>query len=113
MVPCLEGDHTNEVHPKYIDPVIRKHLDNIESFNYVTKPSHKIKSFGGIRATDPSRMNPQDIFLYGVMPGVFHTTTMNYVEIEHEHSSLAIGEQLYSAAGSQGVVVGTYVSDQT
>lgn len=38
---------------------------------------------------------------------------MKYVEVNHLHSGLSVSEQLYSAAGSQGVAVGTYVRDTT
>lgn len=64
--PCLEGDYTTEVHPKYIDKVIQKHIENIESFSFVTKHSHKMKDFGLLKASDPGRLNEHDIFIYGV-----------------------------------------------
>jgi len=75
-------------------------MQHIESFSFVTKPSHKIRSFGSLKATDTSRLNQHDIFIYGVQPSVFNTTTMAYVEVNHRHSNLMIGEQLYTAAGS-------------
>lgn len=100
MVPTLDSWEECDLNPKYIDPVIKKHEQYIESWTYVTLPGHKLKPFGGVRATDPARLRQFDSFLFGVQPGIFNTTTMTYVDIEMQHSGLMIGEQLYTASGS-------------
>lgn len=48
MVPMIEGLYTDDVHPRYIDKVLQKHYENIESFTWVTRDSHKMKNFNSL-----------------------------------------------------------------
>ena len=68
-----------------------------------------------IKATNVARTYEKEIKVYGVMPSMFDATEEEYtvMSTQDQHpSNLSLGEQLYSARGSQGVGTGMYIASR-
>lgn len=68
----------------------------------------------GIEAGDRARQKDFSSQVYGVMPGVFEAMISDFVMVGSENTTtaLSLGEQLYTARGSQGVGIGTIIAKQ-
>lgn len=62
--------------------------------------------------SDNARLNNLDVGFYGVQPSIFDATVPEFLRLSFKSdSTLSIGEQLYTAKGSQGVGTGQYAID--
>ena len=103
--------------PVIFDPILRRNQDKVESFSYVTfqlarKEGAQVNS---LQVSDQARINMIDVGVYGVMPGLFKTTIDDFLEVDYEQSKrtltgLDLTEQLFSARGSQGLAIGSYLA---
>ena len=50
--------------------------------------------------------------VFGVSPTQFEATRSDFLEVRHQDSGLPLGEQVYTARGSQSGSLGTYVANQ-
>jgi len=96
--------------PSRIEPIIARNMDKISSFSWVTAD---IVNFEGnqvkdVYLSDFSRLNKKYTGTYGVTPNVFSSTINTFLDVNYENGTtgLSLGEQLYTARGSQGVGIG-------
>ena len=79
----INSDEFEAVKPEIFDPVIRQHMDKIESFSYVSydlarTANQEIKS---IKASDRARIKSFDIGLYAVTPSIFDSMISDFVKV--------------------------------
>lgn len=55
-------------------------------------------------------MNQFPVAIYAVQPSVFEVSTDDFLNLFSEESGLPLGEQLYTASGSQGAGISTYIA---
>lgn len=70
-----------------------------------------------LEVSDQARINMIEVGVYGVMPGMFESTIKDFLEVDLEQSKRTLTgsdltEQLYSARGSQGFAIGSYLARQ-
>ena len=100
------------------DPIMKKHENLIHSFAYITPEIKNVMKYSKtttIKATNVARTYEKEIKVYGVMPSMFDATEEEYtvMSTQDQHpSNLSLGEQLYSARGSQGVGTGMYIASR-
>jgi hypothetical protein len=92
-----------------IDEALMKHKDIIDAFAYIPYDSTQFPGSQDkeIKLTDESRLIEFEVKLFGMMPTFYRATEKKFYEIHRSNSGLDLTEQLYSARGSQGAMVGT------
>jgi GNAT superfamily N-acetyltransferase len=87
---------------------------DIESFTWVPfvgDQQYNASAFNTY-VLDITRTEIQLVGLYAVTPSVFETTRPDFLTVYHQESGLPLGEQLYTASGSQGMGIGTYLAER-
>ena len=89
----------------------------IDSFSYITQEVVKTRQNTGVNVSEIASMNRFDkfqVFAVGVTPQVFDVTKdQQFMSVYYDNSGLKIGEQLYTARGSQGGVMSSYMVKKT
>lgn len=108
------SDNQKTLNPKYFDPIFKENADIIAAVSYITPDASNINEAGlrKSRVTDKARINKKDTNIYGVQPGIFDATIPEFNKPHYvSDSALTLGEQLYTAKGSQSAGVGAYIAD--
>lgn len=109
------ANNQNALRPEYYDAVFKRNTDIIAAFSYVTPdakniPEAAIRSF---TAADKAKIEKLSVNVYGVQPNIFEATLPEFSKPHYTtDSGLPLGEQLYTARGSQSAGVGAYVADK-
>ena len=62
--------------------------------------------------TDLTQLIQYQVGFYAVQPNVFEVSKPDFLSVYSQESGLPLGEQLYTAKGSQSIGIGTYQSWQ-
>jgi hypothetical protein len=101
-----------------LDPVLQRHQASLSGSAYITFQLSRVETarIKKIEVSDKARIGKFDVGLYGVLPGMFESTVPDFLNVDREQSvtltGLPLGEQLYTARGSQGLALGSYIARQ-
>ncbi|CDW85019.1 family protein [Stylonychia lemnae] len=110
-VPTFGSRNQKAINPVYIDPVLRRNANIIDSFTYFTYDMHEMDDslVGRTMITNRARVQQFKINLNGVQPNIFEPSEGNFLDLAFKSTGLSIGEQLYSSRGNQGAAIGTFI----
>ncbi|CDW84878.1 family protein [Stylonychia lemnae] len=110
------ADKGQQIDPKVYDEVIKRHLQNIQDFTYITADTSRKNTLGiqSIKTSDRARIEQFNTGVYGVQPSIFDAMINDFVKIgsQNDSTGMPLAEQLYTARGSQGMAVGTVMAKQ-
>jgi len=102
------------INQQMIENHINEHMsDFIESYAWMTEDLRGFLGRNGYRDVTVShrgKLYDVDARIIGVSPSIFDATLSQFIKVEKldEESELPLGEQLYTARGSQSVILGEY-----
>jgi hypothetical protein len=99
-----------------IDGLLEKNKDKIKSFSWVTSDLARQDQLDltSIMAGDYARLQQVEIGMYAASPDIFSATLADFLQMNYRgNSGLSYGEQLYTARGSQGGAVGSFVTQSS
>jgi hypothetical protein len=112
----FQTDERRSISPDSFDQLLRSYEDQIENFAYVTFDMKKVPENNIFKqqSSDNARINGFSIDIYGVQPSMFNSTLDDFLKVSWQgKSALSLGEQFYTAKGSQSVAVGEFIGEYT
>lgn len=104
------------VKPEFFDPILQEFKDDIEAFAYqpTTLNYDTTSHIRDAKCSDNARINQLKVNIEGGQPQLFDALLGDFLDIKWQSGSgLSLGEQMFSARGSQSAAVGAYVTDIT
>jgi len=80
----IDAPERGDIRPKHIEPVLRQHMDIIDTFSWVTQDFHNLQDLQNydLRTRDLSRTGEQIVRLYGVTPRLFESAHNKVIAID-------------------------------
>ena len=113
----MSTDGVNLITPETIDPVLQSNINIVDSFAYVTFDITAMPNsqYTSIKVSDRARITELTAGVLGVTPFLYDAALTEFLKKNYYDKStgLNLAEQLYTARGTQGAGVGTYVASST
>lgn len=85
----------------------------MEAFTWVSFEATRQATYAGQTSSimDISQVQSHNMRLYSIMPSTFDVLSKDLQVVSYQASGLSFGEQMYTARGSQSVIIGTYFKE--
>jgi len=102
---------------KQLESFMANIQDSIESYAWITQDLASYaaqNNLDGVSVTHTGKLYKLNPFIRGVSPTIFQTTLNKFLAIndQDKNTGLDLGEQLYTARGAQGVIIGETYKNQ-
>lgn len=105
----------NSIKNEYFDPIFKRNTDIISQFSYIPPDAKNINEaqINKFSSTDKAKIEKISTNVYGVQPNIFEATLPDFIKPHYTTgSALSLGDQLYTARGSQSAGMGAYVAEK-
>ena len=105
----MHSDDYSIIHPTKFDPILKQYGDKIETFSYIVPALNQDPTnlWFETKVSDTARINSFRAGVDAAQPSIMESLNEDFIDLTwRSQSALSLGEQLYSARGSQSAGFG-------